>query len=232
MAKLIFYYDLLSQPCRALYIFMKKTNVPFEGKFVDLMKGEHFTSEFEVINPFKKVPVIDHNGFVLIESVGILRYICRTYNVADHWYPKDSMKQARVDEYLEWQHANTRASCGLYYLYKVLWPKMNGKPVNEQRIAQQEKQINITLNLIENVWLKDKQFLCGDDISISDIIAICEIEHTRMAGYDSFANRPILSEWKTRVMARLSPYYEEANKFLEIQVAKYIEKHGKINSKI
>lgn len=55
---------------------------------------------------------------------------------------------------------------------------MNGKPVNEQRIAKQEKQINITLDLIENVWLKDKQFLCGDNISISDIIGICEIEHT------------------------------------------------------
>lgn len=53
-----------------------------------------------------------------------------------------------------------------------------------------------------------------------------------MAGYDSFANRPILSEWKTRVVESLSPYYEEANEFLEIQVAKYNEKHGGTNSKI
>jgi len=39
--------------------------------------------------------------------------------VADHWYPKDSVKQAQVDEYLEWQHTNTRADCALYYLHKV-----------------------------------------------------------------------------------------------------------------
>ena len=28
--------------------------------------------------------------------------------VADHWYPKESQVQARVDEYLEWQHLGTR----------------------------------------------------------------------------------------------------------------------------
>lgn len=58
---------------------------------------------------------------VIFNSIAILRYICRTYKVADHWYPKDSMKQARVDEYLEWQHLNTRADCALYYLHKVLF---------------------------------------------------------------------------------------------------------------
>jgi len=58
----------------------------------------------------------------------------------------------------------------------MFWPKLSGKPVNKQKVAQQEKQMNITLDLIENVWLKDKPFLCGDDISISDIIGVCEIE--------------------------------------------------------
>ena len=30
------------------------------------------------------------------------------HQVADHWYPKESQAQARVDEYLEWQHLGTR----------------------------------------------------------------------------------------------------------------------------
>lgn len=131
-------------------------------------------------------------------SIAILRYICRTYNVEDHWYPKDSIKQARVDEYLEWQHLNTRADCAFYSSYKVLFdiniilkeklihsyinmfqvlrPLMKGQPAKEHRVAQLEKKMNVTLDLIENIWLKDKKFLCGDEISISDIIGVCELD--------------------------------------------------------
>lgn len=55
---------------------------------------------------------------------------------------------------------------------------MNRKPVNEQKVAQLEKKMINTLDIIENVWLKNKKFLCGNEISISDIFGICEIDHT------------------------------------------------------
>lgn len=34
------YLDLFSQPCRSVYIFAKKNNIPFEFKHVSLMDGE------------------------------------------------------------------------------------------------------------------------------------------------------------------------------------------------
>lgn len=43
-----------------------------------------------------------------IYSIAIIRYLAKEKNIPDKWYPKDSKKQARVDEYLEWQHNNTR----------------------------------------------------------------------------------------------------------------------------
>lgn len=61
------YYDLLSQPSRVIYIFFKMCNIPFEKNLINLKNLEQYTPEYEQINPFKKVPFIDHDGFKLGE---------------------------------------------------------------------------------------------------------------------------------------------------------------------
>ena len=73
------------------------------------------------VSKFGKVPVLHHGDFRLTESVAILRYLSRetSGNELDKWYPKDSKVQARVDEYLEWQHLETRAKCAVYFQKKV-----------------------------------------------------------------------------------------------------------------
>lgn len=208
------YYDLLSQPSRALYIFLKICDIPFEQKIVNLKNLEQYTTEFEQINPFKKVPVIEHNGFKLTESVGIARYICREFKVNDHWYPSDSKRQAKVDEYLEWQHLNTRLHCSSYFLAAFLNPLMQNRPPNPEKVTQLETRMNDCLDIIENVWLKDKQFLVGNTITVADIFCACELEQPRMAGYDPKKGRPNLTAWMEKVVEATSPYYQEAHNFL------------------
>ena len=100
--------DMLSQPARAVAIFCSAANIPHELVRVRLGKGEARSPEFAKINPWKKVPVIIDGDFILTESVAIMRYLAREKEVEDHWYPVDSRAQARVDEYMEWQHLNIR----------------------------------------------------------------------------------------------------------------------------
>nr|AZP23815.1 glutathione S-transferase GST theta1 [Rhopalosiphum padi] len=231
MVKLKFYYDFLSQPSRTLYIFMKKTEIPFEPKPLSLRQGEHLTKEIESLNPFKKVPFIDDKGTVLIESVAILRYLCRTYNVADHWYPKDIKKQALVDEYLEWQHNNIRAHCTEYFRYKALWPLKTGQAANIEKVTILEKRMTENLNLLENIWLKDKPFLCGDEISVSDLVAACEVEQPRIAGFNPLVDRPNLTKWITRVQSKFSPFYKEAHEVVEQTANEYKSYVCELNKK-
>ena len=50
-----------------------------------------------------------YNKFCFFSSVAILQYICMKYKLESHWYPlDDTVTHARVQEYLNWQHANTR----------------------------------------------------------------------------------------------------------------------------
>lgn len=56
------------------------------------------------------------------------------------------------------------------------------------------------LNLLESVWLKEKLFLCGDEISVSDLVAACEIEQP--------SKRVIFSKKKVKNMLYIFGYQE------------------------
>ena len=57
--------------------------------------------------------------FIPNHSVAILKYLADKYNCPDHWYPKDLAKRAKVDEYMSWQHINTRMNCAKVFVYQV-----------------------------------------------------------------------------------------------------------------
>lgn len=101
--------------------------------------------------------------------------------VADHWYPRDARKQARVDEYMEWQHMNIRLHCSTYFWLKWLLPTMFGKIASDGRLAEAKAQMEQTLDFVENVWLAGgkQRFLTGDVISVADLLGACEVEQTR-----------------------------------------------------
>ena len=46
MPGLKYYYDLMSQPSRAVYIFLKMNNIPFEENAVALRKGRVLHKKF------------------------------------------------------------------------------------------------------------------------------------------------------------------------------------------
>lgn len=130
--------DLMSQPSRAIVMFCRAAKVPHEFKELRIKNGDFKTPEMAKINPFEKVsheistkicifnfllffqsPCAEHNGVPLVESMAILRYITNVFDVDSHWYPKDPLAQQKVEEYLHWQHTNTRLQCAMYFQVKI-----------------------------------------------------------------------------------------------------------------
>lgn len=113
-----------------------------------------------------------------VRSVAILRYLARTFPVPDHWFPKESTAQAKVDEYLEWQHLNIRVNGTLFFWEKYVVPRNTKMPADEKKAANFLKGYKNCLEQVETVWLKDRPFVGGKEISIADLLATAEMEQT------------------------------------------------------
>ncbi|XDV21416.1 hypothetical protein PO909_026516 [Leuciscus waleckii] len=203
------YLDLVSQPCRAVLIFLKDNKIPHTVESIAIQKGQHKTPEFIKLNPMQKLPVLEDNGFVLTESDAILKYLATAYNVPDHWYPKPPEKRARVDEYTAWHHENTHMHISSVFLHEFLLPRM-GLP-NPEMLEKALSDLDGTLDKLENMFLKRQAFLCSDDISLADLLAVCELMQPLCGGRDILKNRPKLLSWRSRVQSSLSDSFDEAH---------------------
>ncbi|KAJ6659086.1 hypothetical protein lerEdw1_019389 [Lerista edwardsae] len=210
------YLDLLSQPCRAVYIFARKNNIPFELKQVELFTesilgtegpaatgpGQQQAGQRQVPTAVKKVPVLrDEEGFVLAEGPAILLYLSRKYHTPDHWYPAELRVRAKVDEYLSWHQANLRASAPKALWVKVLIPLFTGQPLPPEKLQEVLAGLRASLQQLEESFLQDKPFLAGDEISLADLVAVVELMQPVGVGCDVFAGRPRLAGWRSRVEA-------------------------------
>lgn len=213
MSQLKLYFDLLSPPARCVYLFCKVANIQVIPYPVALRKMEQKRPEYVAnVNPFGTVPAIDHDGFVLTESLAILQYLCREYSVNDHWYPHESQRRARLDEYLSWNHFNTRYHCGSYFLTKWLNPIKTGAAVDLVKLAACETDVRKTLDQLNSVWLGRRRFLGGgDEISIADLVAVCELEQAMMLQFDALAGRSNLQKWYHGVKSHCGIHYDEAH---------------------
>ena len=134
------------------------------------MKSE----EFKKINPMGKVPAIEdtENDLKLAESHAIMRYICNKYpeRIGD-WYPaKCHVTRARIDEYLDFHHTNTR-KCS-FYIFNSLFAKNMGIPTDPQYVEEEaRKNVERSLKAISNHYLANSDYIAGSKPTLADLSA-------------------------------------------------------------
>lgn len=229
------YLDLRSQPCRSVLLFAKVNGIPFEFKQVELIAGEQKSEAFGKITMIRKVPVMKDGDFILTESVAILKYLAQKYSskVADHWFPADLQKQARVNEYLAWQHTNLRAFGSKVFLLRAMFPLAMGTEVPKPQMDAAMKELNESLDLLEEKFLQSKPFIVSDKISVADLVAIVEIMQPLGSGLDVFKDRPKLSAWRDRVKKEVGVklFDETHDQIINLQsIVKQMDSEGKLEA--
>ncbi|KAL3652663.1 Glutathione S-transferase theta-1 [Castilleja foliolosa] len=214
------YVDRMSQPSRAILIFCKANGIAFEEVKIELAKKQHHSPEFAEVNPMKQVPAIVHGDFKLFESNAILIYLASAFSeVADHWYPADVRKRAKIHSVLDWHHSNLRRG-SVGYIFNDTIALAFGAPLNPKAAAEGEKLLSASLTTIETYWLEgDKPFLLGNsEPSIADVALVCEIMQLEMG--DDNDHERILGpheralKWIDDTKNATAPYFDEIHAIL------------------
>merc|ERR1712240_728253 len=117
--------------------------------------------------------------------MSILRYIGQLPG-GDQWYGAlDLPTKTKTDEFLDfWQSTLNPVALKLVQ-NKLMWKLFfRLKAPNEQLISEAEKTHQQQKKIIKNYFLGDKQFIGGESASIADLLCVCTLEQTAIAGAD------------------------------------------------
>jgi len=154
---------------RALGVVALKNHLGLECELVpvDLGRGDHLTSEYAALNPNRKMPTLEDDGFVLWEANAILFYLAAKCPERGLW-PTDLHGQADVLRWLAWESAHWDAeSCGMVAFEKSSKMVMGLGPPDPAFVERGEANFARFATVLD-AHLATRRWLTGDRLTIAD----------------------------------------------------------------
>lgn len=216
MSKLRYLHHPASQPCRTAFQFMIENDIPVDDEIVDITTDINETQEFRnTYNPTGQVPILVDGDYCVWENVAIGRYLNEKFNCPAHWFGADLKARAEVNMFVQWYAYTLRLGGGAFH-WTIFAPMIYGK--DKDFSAERRKGYHVLYELIglmENYWLKDSDYVCGDQITYADLAAFQELvshhagkiipdnvwkKHPKLtAWFERMSERPaakVVSEWQ------------------------------------
>ncbi len=166
----ILYGPAYSTYTRTARLSLEEKGVDYRLEEVDFLRGANKSSEHLARHPFGKVPVLQHDEFMLHETAAITRYVDEAFD-GPPLQPEDLQMCARTLEIV-----GTIVS----YIYPVivgqiiverLMKPLIGQDPDEANIKKGTRRLEKGLLVLEN-YVGDYGYLLGDSITLADLYLI------------------------------------------------------------
>ena len=156
-------------------------------------------------HPFGRVPVLEHDGFLLYETQAILRYLDRVLP-APPLTPTDPKAAARMDQVMnvnDWYLFPGVAN--VIAFQRVVRPRLMGLPADEAAIAEAMPRAHAVIAELSRL-LGDQPYFTGGQLSLADLLVAPQLDFFKETPEWSAltAAAPNLVAWLGRMTARPS----------------------------
>lgn len=204
------YYHPVSSNSRRVLLTAILFGSKLDLTVVDLLKGEHKTSDYLVINPNGKVPLLDDDDFRLWESHAIMQYLADKYG-DNSLYPESLQPRADINRWLFWSAYHFTPAVGFISRERISKKMVGGAgEPDPAEIARGEVLFSAAAQVLDG-HLADRQWIAQDRLTLADLAIASPLMHTEaaqlpIAEYEHlqrwFAQIRAMDAWKTSEPAR------------------------------
>lgn len=205
---------------RMVRMFMLEKNITLPFDHVDILTGENRQSDYLQKNPVGQTPSLQlDDGHVIAETVAICEYLEEVHpasarvgfdSIFDDGHPTPSLIGTTAVERAEARMALRRVELNACeYLYNA-FRFGAGLGLFKDRVRclpdavkGLEAKGGDGLKLADSL-LKGKSYLCGDRLTIADLVLYCCVDFCASAGYQVDPNLTNLHAWLERMGSRPS----------------------------
>lgn len=228
------YHDWASFCSIKVRLCLAEKNLPWQSRFIDLMKLDQLRPDYLKLNPNAVVPTLVHDGRTIWESSFINEYLDETFPEVP-LTPRDAWARARMRHWVKFEddvlHPVIRpASFNLMIRHAIAalppeyvderlanhpnpsraadFKTAAGKPADAKAVEDAAVRIKQAIERMDG-WLSQNRWFAGDSYSLADVAAapfIDRLEELNFVGF--WEDKPALLDWIARIKAR--PAYRQA----------------------
>lgn len=190
------HYHPLSTYSRRVLIALAEKQISYEPVIVDMAAREHRGPAYLALNPYGRVPTLDHDGFILYESTAILGYL-EAIQPHPALLPEGAQQRALVEMHMKLCDLQMARPSGVIIFPKRFLPKERW---DTAALSTAKTEIEKHLDIVER-QLAGKTYLVAEQFTLADL---CYVPFVEFLPLMEIAPPPAVAAWTELLLARPS----------------------------